>query len=145
MRSRCSPRAARCCGDYKALDPSLLLPGDHPSTHVVLHGDSGPNNILLDPHDYAVTALLDWEFCGVGPAIGDIAWCEWIVRMHHPNSTGSLTAFFDGYGERPTWDERRRAMVARCRSLEAFARRWDPEGDGVRAWQERARTTDAWI
>ena len=53
-----------------------------------------------------MTALLDWEFCGVGPAIGDIAWCEWIVRMQHPNSTRSLAAFFDGYGERPTWDER---------------------------------------
>lgn len=127
-----------------AVDPGLLLPGDHSPNDVVVHGDFGPNNILLDPHDYAVTALLDWEFCAVGPAIGDIAWCEWIVRMHHPASVGSLSAFFGGYGKRPPWNRRQRAMVDRCRWLEGFARRWDPGGDGVRMWRERARVTAGW-
>jgi hypothetical protein len=98
----------------------------------------------LDPHDYTVTALLDWEFCDVAPAIGDIAWCEWIVRMHHPSSTRSLAAFFDAYGQQPRWDERQRAMVDRCHWLEAFAQRWDPGGGGALAWRQRARATAAW-
>jgi hypothetical protein len=106
-----------------------------------LHGLS-PS--LLAPGDYAVTALLDWEFSGIGPAVGDVAWCEWIVRTHHPGSVGSLTAFFDAYGEQPPWEERQRVMVERCCDLEAFARRWDPDGEGARVWQERARVTAAW-
>jgi Ser/Thr protein kinase RdoA (MazF antagonist) len=110
----------------------------------VRHGDFGPHNTLFDPRDYAVTALLDWEFCDVAPAIGDVAWCEWIVRMHHPTSVASLAAFFDAYGERPRWDERQRAMVDRCRRLEVFARRWDPSGDAVVAWQHRTRVTAGW-
>jgi aminoglycoside phosphotransferase (APT) family kinase protein len=44
-----------------ALDPGRLVPGPHPSTHVVLHSDFGPNNILLDSGDYTITALLDWS------------------------------------------------------------------------------------
>lgn len=127
-----------------ALDPSLLTPGEHSTTHVIRHGDFGPNNMLFDPHDYAVTALLDWEFSRVGPAIDDIAWCEWIVRMHHPHAVDSLAAFFDGYGERPEWEERQRAMVTRCRALETFTRRWNPEGAGVRAWSERAEIAATW-
>jgi aminoglycoside phosphotransferase (APT) family kinase protein len=39
-----------------ALDPRRLLPGLHPSTDVVLHGDFGPNNILFDSSDYTVSA-----------------------------------------------------------------------------------------
>jgi hypothetical protein len=35
-------------------------------------------------------------------------------------------------------------MVERCCDLEAFARRWDPDGEGARVWQERARVTAAW-
>jgi tRNA A-37 threonylcarbamoyl transferase component Bud32 len=126
------------------LSPSLLAPGDRLATDVICHGDFGPNNVLLDPRDYAVTALLDWEFSGIGPAVGDVAWCEWIVRTHHPGSVGSLTAFFDAYGEQPPWEERQRVMVERCCDLEAFARRWDPDGEGARVWQERARVTAAW-
>lgn len=127
-----------------AVDPRVLRPGPHPPTYVVRHGDFGPNNVLVDSHDYTVTALLDWEFCDVAPAIGDIAWCEWIVRMHHPSSMWSLAAFFDAYGEQPPWDERQRAMVDRCRWLEAFAQRREPGGGGVRAWRRRADVTAAW-
>jgi aminoglycoside phosphotransferase (APT) family kinase protein len=128
----------------QSIPAGVLVPGRHPSTHVVVHGDFGPNNSLFDPDDHTVTALLDWEFSGVGPAIGDVAWCEWIVRMHHPAAVDSLPAFFAAYGERPRWDARQRAMVDRCRALEAFARRWDPpDEEGVHRWQERTRATAA--
>jgi aminoglycoside phosphotransferase (APT) family kinase protein len=127
-----------------ALDPGRLLPVRHPSTHVVLHGDFGPNNTLFDSNGYTVTALLDWEFCAIGPAIRDIAWCEWIVRMHHPTDKESLTAFFEAYGERPSWEARQLAMIDRCRWLEAFAQRWDAHGERARQWRQRIEETAAW-
>lgn len=122
-----------------ALDPGRLVPGRHPSTHGVLYGDFGPNNIVLNSNDYTVTALFDWEFCMVGPVIGDIAWCEWIVRMHRPTHKQSLTPFFDAYGKRPSWGERQLAMVDRCRWLEAFAHRWDAHGEQELLWRRRVK------
>jgi aminoglycoside phosphotransferase (APT) family kinase protein len=127
-----------------ALDPGRLLPGPHPSTHVVLHGDFGPNNILFKSNGYTVTALLDWEFSAIGPAIRDIAWCEWIVRMHHPTEKESLTAFFEAYGERPSWEARQLAMIDRCRWLEAFAHRRDAHGEREGQWRQRINDTAAW-
>jgi aminoglycoside phosphotransferase (APT) family kinase protein len=124
-----------------ALDPAIV--GSSQSAGVICHGDFGPNNVLLDPAGHNVRALLDWEFSGVGGAIVDIAWCEWIVRMHHPAAVDHLPAFFDAYGARPPWPIRQQAMLDRCRWLEAFARRWDAD-DGVRLWQESARATADW-
>jgi aminoglycoside phosphotransferase (APT) family kinase protein len=124
-----------------ALDPALV--GSYRSAGVICHGDFGPNNVLLDPADHVVRALLDWEFSGVGEAVIDIAWCEWIVRMHHPTAVDCLPAFFDAYGARPPWPIRQHAMLDRCRRLEDFSRRWDSD-DGVRLWQDRARATAGW-
>jgi aminoglycoside phosphotransferase (APT) family kinase protein len=28
--------------------------------------------------------VVDWEFAHLGDPVEDLAWCEWIVRMHHP-------------------------------------------------------------
>jgi aminoglycoside phosphotransferase len=123
------------------LDPALV--GSSHSAGVICHGDFGPHNVLLDPANYEVTALIDWEFCGVGDAIVDIAWCEWIVRMHHPAAVDCLPAFFDAYGERPAWSIRHQSMLDRCRWLEALSRRANASGN-VRLWQDRARATAEW-
>jgi aminoglycoside phosphotransferase (APT) family kinase protein len=123
------------------LDPAILEPG---ADGVIRHGDFGPNNVLFDPDTMAVTAVLDWEFSGIGAAIEDIAWCEWIVRMHHPDAVGTLPAFFDAYGSTPPWEQRKRAMLSRCRWLEAFCKRWDPHGVGMRDWHLRAVATASW-
>lgn len=124
------------------VDPRAV--GSSRSAGVLCHGDFGPNNLLLDRTSFAVTALLDWEFSGVGEAIVDIAWCEWIVRMHHPNALACLPAFFDAYGERPLWEMRHKAMLRRCRWLEAFCRRWIDADASLGLWQHRTRTTAAW-
>ncbi|WP_265444742.1 phosphotransferase family protein [Flexivirga meconopsidis] len=110
---------------------------------VISHGDFGPNNVLLDA-GRRVCAVLDWEFSGIGAPITDVAWCEWIVRMHHPDAVGALPAFFDAYGERPSWRQRQAEMLRRCSWLEDFTRRWDPEGAGVPLWQDRAAVTRRW-
>lgn len=124
-----------------AADPALLggTVGD-----IVVHGDFGPNNLLLDPGATAVAAVLDWEFCHLGAAIEDLAWCEWIVRMHHPHATSQLDALFDAYGDRPDWHDRRAEMLRRCDRLGAFTREWDPTGAGWRTWRDRSRTTAGW-
>lgn len=119
--------------------PSVLGPG------TLVHGDFGPNNLLLDPDTYAVTAVVDWEFAHLGDPIEDLAWCEWIVRMHHPDRVGALGAFFEGYGAFvPGWPERRAAMVDRCLDLREFCRRWDPDGPAVAEWQRRAEFAAGW-
>lgn len=126
-----------------AVDPVLIDPAATAS-QVVLHGDFGPNNIVFNANAGHVLAVLDWEFSGVGDAIADVAWCEWIVRMHHPGAVTHLPAFFDAYGSTPRWDVRQDAMVLRCRWLADFTNRWDPHGQGVALWRDRTRTVESW-
>ncbi|MEU0027124.1 phosphotransferase [Streptomyces sp. NPDC006335] len=112
---------------------------------VLVHGDFGPHNVLLDPATRAVTAVVDWEFAHVGDPLEDLAWCEWIVRMHHPAEREALPHFFRAYGgEVPPWPVRKGAMLARCEALREFCHRWDPHGSGVRQWRERSAATAAW-
>ena len=112
---------------------------------MLVHGDFGPNNILIDPESFEITALLDWEFAHLGDPIEDLAWCEWIVRTHHPDHVDALADFFDAYGGHlPEWPQRRAAMVARCLELRGFCERWEPDGRGVRQWTQRAHATAAW-
>ncbi|ADB30209.1 aminoglycoside phosphotransferase [Kribbella flavida DSM 17836] len=115
-------------------------PGD-----VLVHGDFGPNNLLLDPETFAVTGVVDWEFAHYGDPLDDLAWCEWIVRMHHPEQAHALPAFFDAYpGDVPAWPARQAAMVARCKQLQDFCERWTPDGPAVTLWKARTTTTAAW-
>jgi hypothetical protein len=110
------------------------------------HGDFGPQNLLLDPVTFAATAVLDWEFA-VHPLedpVADLAWCEWIVRTHHPGSHGALAGFFAAYGTTPSWAHRHAAMLARCQELLEFAHRWDPGGPGEQMWRQRIATTATW-
>lgn len=126
-----------------SFDPRLLNPAAAEGS-VIQHGDFGPNNLLFDSGADRAVAVLDWEFSGTGPAITDLAWCEWIIRMHHPDAIAELSAFFAAYGSKPPWSERHDEMVRRCRSLEEFTRRWVPAGPGITQWQERTRTVEAW-
>ena len=73
---------------------------------VLVHGDYGPNNVLLDPAARAVTAVLDWEWAHQGEPVEDLAWCEWIVRMHHPQHALAVDGLFGAYGSAPAWVER---------------------------------------
>jgi aminoglycoside phosphotransferase (APT) family kinase protein len=143
----------RVCGailrSVHAVPPGSLsapLPGRGP---VLVHGDFGPNNLLLgftsNLSTYAVTGVVDWEFAHLGEPIEDLAWCEWIVRTHHPDRVDALDAFFESYGGPvPDWADRQAAMVARCVELREFCRRWDPDGPAVDVWDGRIATTAGW-
>jgi aminoglycoside phosphotransferase (APT) family kinase protein len=109
---------------------------------VLVHGDFGPNNTLFDPDTFATTAVLDWEWSHPGEPIEDLAWCEWIVRMHHPDSVTALDALFAGYGSRPPWPARQRAAAAKCRRMLAIPR---PAGaPGTERWRDFLAITESW-
>jgi len=143
----------RACGALAgavATLPRTGLPGDAeaPSPGLVrCHGDFGPQNVLLDPDGGEVTALLDWEMVDVGDPLRDLAWAEWIVRMHHPDRVDELDALFEGYGARPAWTDRQAQMVASCERLEAFVRDWPSPGqrEALALWRLRTLTTASWL
>ena len=117
-----------------------------PGGSVLVHGDFGPQNVLLEPDTAAPTALLDWEFTHIGHPVEDLAWAEWIVRTHHSAVAHRLPALFDGYGDRPGWADRQAAMIDKCRWALAFVGRWEP-GDTPAAalWRQRLAATRAFV
>ncbi|MET7687882.1 aminoglycoside phosphotransferase family protein [Streptomyces sp. NPDC005483] len=126
-------------------EPNGQTAAPHEADEVLVHGDFGPHNVLLDPESCTVTAVVDWEFAHIGDPVEDLAWCEWIVRMHHPDQRQAVPHFFRAYGGGvPPWPVRKAAMLARCEALAEFCHRWEPDGSGVRQWRERAIATAAW-
>jgi aminoglycoside phosphotransferase len=115
-----------------------------PNGTVLVHGDFGPQNVLLDPATVEPTSLLDWEFAHIGDPVEDVAWAEWIVRTHHADLVPALSALFDGYGAEPPWPVRQESMIEKCRWLLGFTRRWPGGGNaGVELWQRRLAATEA--
>lgn len=111
----------------------------------IVHGDYGPQNMLFDRATCEPVAILDWEWAHPGPPVEDLSWCEWIVRMHHPEHVPLLPSFFDAYGAAvPSWPERHAAMLERCRALIDFTSRWEPGGEGEKLWRHRLEATAAW-
>ena len=111
---------------------------------VVVHGDFGPQNLLLSEGGDEVLGVLDWECAHFGDPVEDLAWAEWIVRMHHPDSAPSLRALFEGYGEWPPWPNLQALMVRRCEELAAL----DPVPRGAtpatQLWTDRSSLARAW-
>jgi aminoglycoside phosphotransferase (APT) family kinase protein len=54
-------------------------PTDAPAT--LLWGDARPGNMIIDPHDQAVTAVLDWELAGPGTPEADLGWWLMFERL----------------------------------------------------------------
>ncbi|WP_202919167.1 phosphotransferase family protein [Saccharothrix deserti] len=139
----------RLCGETRRrlseIDPATVpgLPGDGDGDgDVIVHGDFGPQNVLLSAGGGTVLAVIDWELCRLGAAVDDLAWTEWIVRTHHPEAVGDLGELFAGYGERPAWSVRHEAMSAACLRCRDFCERWDAP-DAVAMWEGRIRATEA--
>jgi aminoglycoside phosphotransferase (APT) family kinase protein len=130
----------------QSIPVSLVLPeADHAAGAVLVHGDYGPNNMLFDPCTVVVTGLLDWEWAHAGGPIEDLAWCEWIVRMHHPGHAYALNELFEAYRERPPWSKRHTEMIRRCQELADIPRPPSDASDtAVEHWRERVRVTESW-
>lgn len=110
---------------------------------VLVHQDFGPNNVLFADHDDAIVLIADWEWSTVGSPITDLAWAEFIVRMHHSEHQACLPALFDGYGARPAWSERQAAMVRRATALQAWVRSYRGAG-AASPWDRRRRAIEQW-
>jgi aminoglycoside phosphotransferase len=139
----------RACGlmlrRIQAMDPGVVpaLPASL-GRPVLVHGDYGPQNILLDRAAREVTGIVDWEWSHAGGPVEDLAWCEWIIRMHHPGHVGALSAFFSAYGGRPPWGARHQAMIGQARAILAFAEQQQPGGPAAHLWEQRVRITESW-
>ena len=80
--------------EIQAIEPTFY--GEYQGEGVLLHGDFGPNNVLLSDRDDSVTLIADWEWSTVGSPLADLAWAELIVRLHHPEHQDCLTALVRG-------------------------------------------------
>ena len=136
----------RSCGQMlrriQAIDVASVFP-DVPQVNesVVVHGDYGPNNMLFEPTTFAVTAVLDWEWGHVGDPVEDVAWCEWIVRMHHPEAVDALEYLFAGYGSQPPWTARQAAALAKCHSMLELSHTTGASESGLSLWRRRISTS----
>ena len=99
----------------------------------LVHGNYGPQNLLLEVAVWEVSAVLDWEFAHEGNPVEDLAWAEWIVRMHHAEAVGALVALFVGYGSRPPWGLRQDMMLQKCAALGELCRRRG-QTEGAELW-----------
>ena len=113
------------------------LDGDGP---VIVHGDFGPQNLLFDLHDNRITGVLDWEFAHRGDPLEDLAWAEWIVRMHHPRTADALDSLFVGARWKPPWRDRHDEMLRRVRIHLAEAERTG----SASPWRRRLDATERW-
>lgn len=95
------------------------IPGDGTC---LVHGDFGPQNLLLDSSAQQAVALMDWEWAHLGNPIEDVAWMEWSIRMHHQKQLRFLPLFYEHYGQLPTWEARHEAMIQQCQRHIEFAR-----------------------
>jgi aminoglycoside phosphotransferase len=121
--------------------PTSVIPGLPGEGSVVVHGDFGPQNVLVD--DQRISGLLDWEFARVGEPVDDLAWAEWIVRMHHPDQIGALPALVESSGLRLGWRDRQEAMVRRCEELLQMSERSHSTA-ATELWTARLRATERW-
>lgn len=111
---------------------------------VLVHGDFGPQNMLIDPANGGrLVALLDWEFAHLGRPVEDLAWAEWIVRMHHPRHVESIGDLLAHCGESTSWADRHEAMVQRCRELVRRSHEADSR-EAEALWRTRTVATERW-
>ena len=131
-------RSPRCMRSHLALFAVLNGAGS-----VIVHGDFGPQNMLFDLEVDCVTGVLDWESAHIGSPLEDLAWTEWLVRMHHREAIDALDELFTATGQRPPWSERHRAMVRQVGSVLSHCETAGMVG-AVAEWRDRLRRTKAW-
>jgi hypothetical protein len=121
--------------------PMSVVPELTGNGSVIVHGDFGPQNLLFDLENERVTGVLDWEFAHRGRPVEDLAWAEWIVRMHHTDAIDDLGALYLGAGTRPRWEGRHDAMLRRVRALLTDAERTASPSP----WRRRLELTERWV
>ena len=132
----------RLLRELQEVDPRRMF--DACDGTVLVHNDFGPNNIVMDRGLASASLLCDWEWVTVGDRITDLAWAEFIVRLHHPESVQAMRLLFEGYGEKPTWGLRQAAMIRRATAHRAFVKRWYGSGEATAVWSDRITAIASW-
>jgi aminoglycoside phosphotransferase (APT) family kinase protein len=122
---------------------SSTIPGLEGEGDVIVHGDFGAQNIVCSLDLTHVSGVLDWESAHIGGAIEDLAWAEWIVRMHHPEAQDDLSELFGGSGLSICWSDRQSAMVRQCRHYIAHCEASGLE-EPAAEWRRRLVATERW-
>jgi aminoglycoside phosphotransferase (APT) family kinase protein len=107
---------------------------------VIVHGDFGPQNIIVAPRRWEPVALLDWEWTHLGDPVEDLAWAEWIIMTHYAEARDALGELFRGYGTTPPWSMRHSAMITTCERHLRFAEQHKKE-EAVALWRQRLQDT----
>jgi aminoglycoside phosphotransferase (APT) family kinase protein len=118
--------------------PGLVGAGD-----VIVHGDFGPQNMHFDLSADAVCGIFDWESAHVGRRVEDLAWVEWIVRMHHPHAVCDLDELFAASRLEPAWVERHDAMLGQCREILAYCAS-SGMTEAAQDWRRLLAATEKW-
>lgn len=83
-----------------------------PEDHHLVHGDFGSNNVIVDPNQGRVAAIIDWDCAMWGDPLWDIAtaffWRTWLPCMEH-----SATVWEAELGHLPNFRERVRCYQLR--------------------------------
>ena len=119
------------------------VPGLVGDGSVIVHGDFGPQNMLFDLNADCVTGVLDWESAHIGSPIEDLAWTEWIVRMHHPEAIDALDALFEAARQRPPWAQRQVAMLQQIEDLIGYCESAGMDHSAT-DWRDRRHRTETW-
>lgn len=103
---------------------------------VLVHGDFGPQNLLFAPESFSEPYLVDWEWAHFGDRFEDIAWAEWIIRMHYDSNQQMIASLYKGFGIVPLWEARRELMIRKCEKILDFAKR-DDNTQAISTWIDR--------
>jgi aminoglycoside phosphotransferase (APT) family kinase protein len=128
--------------ELQAIDPSVV-PGLEGRGEVIVHGDFGPQNILYSFGVSHVAGVVDWEMTHIGSMIEDLAWSEWIIRMHHPDAQDDLPELFSASGLTFNWSERQDWMLRQCRNYLEYCEASELK-TGVAEWERRLDATERW-
>jgi tRNA A-37 threonylcarbamoyl transferase component Bud32 len=104
---------------------------------VLVHGDFGPQNLLFAPESFSERYLVDWEWAHFGDRFEDIAWAEWIIRMHYDSNQQMIASLYKGFGLVPPWETRHELMIRKCENILDFAKRDDDNTQAISMWIDR--------
>ena len=79
----------------------------------------------------------------IGSPIEDLAWSEWIIRMHHPDAQDDLPELFAASGLSFSWTERQAWMLRQCHHYLAYCEASEMKA-GVAEWKRRLDATERW-
>lgn len=122
--------------ELQSIEIDTVVKAKRNPSDVLVHGDFGPQDLLFASGALAKFYLVDWEWAHFGDRFEDIAWAEWIIRMHYDANPQMITSLYRGFGIVPPWNKRHELMVHKCEHILDFAKR-DANAQAISMWIDR--------